>query len=96
MEAQRTSGAEHTLKKIVLLINGVIKVLSLTWHELTGMDGVLGTAPSSRTFDNEWQLLRARLGGDGATCKGLASPPILALFPSQSSLSVPNTLVFQF
>lgn len=52
------------LEKIVLLINGVIKVLSLTCHQLTGMDGLLGPAPGSRTFDNEWQLLPARLGGD--------------------------------
>lgn len=69
------------LEKIVPLINGVIKVLSLTCHQLTGMDGLLGPAPGSRTFDNEWQLLPTCLGGDWATCKGLASPPLLALFP---------------
>lgn len=49
---------------IVLLINGVIKVLSLTSHWLTGMDGLLARAPGIRTFHNEWQLLPARLGGD--------------------------------
>jgi len=47
------------------------------------MDGVLGPAAGSCTFHNEWQLLPARLGGDGATCEGLASPPPLALFPPQ-------------
>lgn len=60
------------------------------------MDGVLGPAPGSRTFDNEWQLLPARLGSDGATCKGLASPPLLALSPPQTPLSVLNTLVSHF
>lgn len=50
--------------EIVLLINGVIKVLSLTSHWLTGMDGLLAPAPGIRTFDNEWQLLPARLDGD--------------------------------
>lgn len=49
---------------VVLLINGVIKVLSLTSHWLTGMDGLLARAPGIRTFHNEWQLLPARLGGD--------------------------------
>lgn len=42
------------------------------------MDELLGPPPGSHTFDNEWQLLAARLGGDWATCKGLAPPPPLA------------------
>lgn len=45
------------------------------------MDELLGPPPGSRTFDNEWQLLAARLGGDWATCKGLAPPPPGALSP---------------
>lgn len=45
------------------------------------MDEPLGPPPGSRTFDNEWQLLAARLGGDWATCIGLAPPPPLALSP---------------
>lgn len=81
-------------KKIILLINGVIKVLSLTWHRLTGIDGVLGAAPGSLTFHNEWQLLPSCLGGDGATCKGLASQPLLhfATIP----LSFPSSLASYF
>lgn len=54
------------------------------------MDGVLGPAPGSRTFDNEWQLLPARLGGDGATCKGSASPPLLALLPPKALYLFPT------
>lgn len=54
------------------------------------MDGVLGPAPGSRTFDNEWQLLPARLGGDGATCIGSPSPPLLALFPPQALYLFPT------
>lgn len=58
------------------------------------MDGVLGPAPGSPTFDNEWQLLPARLDGDGATCKGSASPPLLILFPPPKALYLFPTLSF--
>lgn len=66
-------------KEIVLLINGIIKILSLTCHQLTGMDGVLGPAPGSRTFDNEWQLLPAHLVVMGPPAK--AWLPLLSLLP---------------
>lgn len=70
------------LVEIVLLINGVIKVLSLTWHELTAMDEVLGSPPGSRIFHNEWQLLPARLGG--------IRPPAKDWFPNLCSASSPS------
>lgn len=85
-EHQAQSAGCGREKKIVLLINGVIKVLSLTCHQLTAMDELLGPPPGSRTFDNEWQLLAARLGGDWATCMGLAPPPPVA--PSLSPIAL--------
>lgn len=55
------------------------------------MDELLGPPPGSRTFDNEWQLLAARLGGDWATCMGLAPPPPVALSLSPIALNLLTT-----
>lgn len=55
------------------------------------MDELLGPPPGSRTFDNEWQLLAARLGGDWATCMGLALPPPVTLSLSPIALNLLTT-----
>lgn len=67
-------------RKIVLLINGVIKVLSLTSHWLTGMDGLLAPAPGSHSIMNGSYYQRVWV---------VIEPPAEAWLPRLSALPHP-------
>ena len=83
-----SGGPRERWERSLLLINGLIKALSLTRQRLTAMDGAAWQTPG-----NEWQLLVACLVGDRVTCKGLASPPFPCPHSPLNRPSHPTLLV---